>query len=158
MRCVHSGYMAPAYLDSCVEIFVQPSADKGYLNFEFNCGGSLLCFHIMDALRVPGGFKDFTPLPESDANQVTVYHSMPSRVEPEIAEPTEWYLEFSLPFSLLEKWAGPFGFVGGQEWSANLYKCGDETSHPHWASWAPLDKTNFHLPRCFGTIRFEQMP
>jgi hypothetical protein len=158
VRCVHSGYMAPVYLDSCVEIFLQPRADKGYLNFEFNCGGSLLSFHIVDPTRVPGGFKDFTPLPESDVNRVSIYHSMPPQVEPEIVEPTKWYLEFSLPFSLLERWAGPFHPMGGQEWRANLYKCGDETSHPHWASWAPLDETNFHLPRCFGTIRFEKMP
>ncbi len=158
VRCVHTGYMAPTYLDSCVEIFIQPKADKGYLNFEFNCGGSLLCFYIVDPTRVPGGFQDFTPLPESDGRQVSIYHSMPARVEPEIAEPTEWYLEFSIPFSVLEKWVGPLGPVGGQEWRANLYKCGDESSHPHWASWAPLDETNFHLPRCFGMIRFEEAP
>ncbi len=155
VRCAHSGYMAHTYLDSCVEIFIQPKADKGYLNFEFSCGGSLLCFYIVDPTRVPGGFQDFSPLPESDASQVAIYHSMPSRVEPEITKSTEWYLEFFIPFSVLEKWVGSLGPVGGQEWRANLYKCGDETSHPHWASWAPLDETNFHLPRCFGSIRFE---
>ena len=155
VRCAHSGYMAPTYLDSCVEIFIQPKGDKGYLNFEFSCGGSLLCFYIVDPTRVPGGFQDFSPLTESDGSQVTIYHSMPSRVEPEITESTEWYLEFFIPFSMLEKWVGPLSPVGGQEWRANLYKCGDQTSHPHWASWAPLDETNFHLPRCFGTIWFE---
>lgn len=158
VRCVHSGYMAPAYLDSCVEIFLQPKADKGYLNFEFSCGGSLLCFYIVDPTRGPGGFQDYAPLPQSDVDQVSIYHSMPSRVETEIAESTEWYLEFSIPLPVLEKWVGSLGPVGGQEWSANLYKCGDETSHPHWASWAPLDETNFHLPRCFGAIWFEQAP
>jgi hypothetical protein len=148
--------MAPTYLDSCVEFFLQPKPDRGYFNFEFNCGGSLLCYYIVDPVRVPGGFRDFTPLPEADGRQVAIYHSMPPRVEPEIAEPTEWRLEFSIPFSVLEKWVGPVGRVGGQEWRANLYKCGDETSHPHWASWAPVDELNFHLPRCFGTIQFEE--
>jgi hypothetical protein len=158
VRCVHTGFMAPTYLDSCVEIFLQPKADKGYLNFEFSCGGSLLCFYIVDPTRVPGGFRDFTPLPQADINQVSIYHSMPSRVEPEIVEPTEWYLEFAIPLSVLEKWVGPLAPVEGQEWRANLYKCGDETSHPHWASWAPLDETNFHLPHCFGTIQLEEAP
>ena len=116
VRCVHTGYMAPTHLDSCVETFLQPKANKGYLNFEFNCGGSMLCFHIVDATRVPGGFRDFTHLPEDDGRQVSVYHSMPARVEPEIAEPTEWYLEFAIPFSVLEKRVGPLGRVGGQEW------------------------------------------
>jgi len=158
VRCVHIGYMAPTYLDSCVELFLQPNADKGYLNFEFSCGGSLLCFHIVDPTRIPGGFRDFTPLPEADVNQVAIYHSLPSRVEPEVAEPMEWRLEYFIPFSLLEQWVGPLGLVSGQQWHANLYKCGDETSHPHWASWAPIDELNYHLPRCFGTIRFEESP
>jgi hypothetical protein len=145
----------PVYKDSCVEFFVQPKPDRGYFNFEFNCGGSLLCFYILDPTRVPNGFKDFTPLPEEDGKQVVIYHSMPPVIEPEIVVPTEWRLEFFIPFAVLEKYVGPVGNVTDQEWRANLYKCGDETSHPHWASWAPVDEFNFHLPHCFGTIRFE---
>jgi hypothetical protein len=158
VRCAHVGYMAPTYLDSCVEIFLQPKDDKGYLDFEFSCGGSLLCFHIIDPKRIPGGFSDYTPLPEADLQQVLIYHSLPSLVEPEIVEPIEWRLEYFIPFSMLEKWVGPLGTVSGQQWRANLYKCGDETSHPHWISWAPIDDWNFHLPSCFGTIRFEASP
>lgn len=158
VRCAHIGYMAPTYLDSCVELFLQPKAGKGYLNFEFSCGGSLLCYHIVDPTRIPGGFRDFTPFPEADLSQVAIYHSLPSRVEPEIAEPMEWRLEYFIPFSLLEKWIGPLGLMYDQQWRANLYKCGDETSHPHWASWAPVDELNFHLPRCFGTIQFQESP
>ena len=44
--------------------------------------------------------------------------------------------------------------AGCQAWRGNLYKCGDRTSHPHWAAWSPVDELNFHLPRCFGTLRF----
>jgi hypothetical protein len=69
--------------------------------------------------------------------------------------PTEWLLEFFIPFALLEKYVGPFGHVYNQEWRANFQKCADDTSHPHWASWAPIDELNFHLPHCFGTIRFD---
>ncbi|MCD6337129.1 MAG: hypothetical protein J7M01_02720, partial [Candidatus Marinimicrobia bacterium] len=36
----------------------------------------------------------------------------------------------------------------------NLYKCGDKTSHPHWASWSPIDKLNFHQPKHFGEFVF----
>ena len=36
-----------------------------------------------------------------------------------------------------------------------FFKCGDKTSHPHWASWNPVDELNFHLPRCFSEIIFE---
>jgi len=158
VRCVHSGYMVPTHLDSCVELFLQPELGKGYVNFEFSCGGSLFCSHIVDPTRVAGGFRDYAPLPETDVREVAIYHSLPSIVDPEIVEPTEWYLEFFLPFSLLEKWAGSIGQLSGREWRGNLYKCGDETSHPHWASWSPVDELNFHLPGCFGTIEFEARP
>ncbi len=84
-----------------------------------------------------------------------IYRSLPDRAEPEIAEPVHWRLEFAIPFALLDKWVGPFAPA---EWRANLYKCGDETSHPHWASWAPMDKLNLHLPRSFGTLIFEEPP
>lgn len=154
VRCVHTQYLDAVYKDSCVEFFVQPKLDRGYFNFEFNCGGAMLCFHIVDPARVPGGFKEFTRLPEVDGKQVAVYHSMPQMVEPEIDAPTEWRLEFFIPFALLEKYVGTIDNMRNQVWRANFYKCADETSHPHWASWVPVDELNFHLPRCFGTIRF----
>jgi hypothetical protein len=47
------------------------------------------------------------------------------------------------------------GKIGGQSWRGNFFKCAEEISHPHWASWSPVDELNFHLPRCFGTIHFE---
>jgi hypothetical protein len=75
-------------------------------------------------------------------------------VEPEVEGPLTWQLAFFVPVALLERYVGPIGPLAGQEWRANLYKCGDGTSHPHWASWSPVDALNFHLPHCFGTLRF----
>jgi hypothetical protein len=158
VRCVRTHYLDAVYKDSCVEFFVRPKADRGYFNFEFNCGGSLLCYYIVDPTRASKGFRDFTPFPEVDGNQVAIYHSMPQMVEPEIAVPTEWLLEFFIPFALLEKYVGVIGHVHNQEWRANFYKCADDTSHPHWASWSPVDELNFHLPDCFGAIRFDDKP
>jgi hypothetical protein len=48
----------------------------------------------------------------------------------------------------------PFTIEKGNLWRANFYKCGDDTSHPHWAAWSPVDELNFHLPRCFGRLGF----
>jgi hypothetical protein len=154
VRCRHTAYMEPVYLDSCVEFFVQPKPDKGYFNLEFNCGGALLCSHINDPARTPDGFLAFVNLPEDDGKQVIVYHSLPPIVEPEITGPTVWFLEFFIPLGLLEKYVGPVGKIAGQVWRANFFKCGDETSHPHWSSWTRLPERNFHLPEYFGTIRF----
>ena len=146
--------MEPVCKDSCVEFFVQPEEDSDYFNFGFNCGGALLCSYITDPERTAEGFKKFIPLPVEDGNQVAVHHSLPETVDPEISELVSWMLEFFVPFALLEKYAGSLGDPAGQEWRANFYKCGDETSHPYWASWQPLHSLNFHLLECFGKIRF----
>ncbi|MEI6128252.1 MAG: carbohydrate-binding family 9-like protein, partial [Pseudomonadota bacterium] len=155
VRCVRTGYMDEVYKDSCAEYFVRPHRAQGYFAFEFNCGGTLRSSYIVDPTRVGGGFKECIPLPEEEASCVAVYHSLPAVVDPEIQVPVVWTLEFFIPFSLFEKYAGPLGSMAGQHWRANFFKCGDETSHPHWASWAALDERNFHLPHCFGVIEFK---
>ncbi len=142
--------------DSCVEFFVRPLPDKGYFNFETNCGGALLCSYIEDPVRTKDGFLKFKRLPPEDGAKVGIYHSMPSVVPEEITEPVIWVNELFVPLALLEKYAGPLGPLPGQKWTANFYKCADGTSHPHWASWSPVKALNFHLPDCFGTIVFEK--
>jgi len=154
VRSVHTRFGDPVYRDSCVEIFLQPRPDRGYLNFEFNAGGTLLASHVRNPERTLEGFKDFTPLPERDGRLVSVHHSLPRVVDPEVPKPVTWTLAFRLPLALLERHVGPLGPLRGQVWRGNLYKCGDATSHPHWASWSPLTARNFHLPGCFGELRF----
>lgn len=154
VRCTRTAYLSSVYRDSCVEFFVQPVVERGYFNFEFNCGGAMLCSHVVDPTRTADGLADCTRLPEADGVQVRIYHSLPPIVEPEIVDPIAWVLEFSIPFSLLSGYVGPIGDVGNQVWRANFYKCAEDNSHPHWASWSPVDELNFHLPRCFGTLRF----
>lgn len=154
VRCVHTQYGEAVYKDSCVEIFFRPKANRGYFNFEFNCGGALLCSYITNPERTPDGFKEYVLIPKEEGRPVQISHSMPQVVNPEIAEPTTWTLEFFIPFSLIERYAGTLGSIQGQQWKANFYKCGDETSHPHWASWQPLPEKNFHLPEYFGDIIF----
>jgi hypothetical protein len=55
----------------------------------------------------------------------------------------------------MARYTGPFSVAAGEVWRANFYKCGDETSQPHWAAWHPVEALNFHLPQCFGQLRFE---
>jgi hypothetical protein len=155
VRSRHTRYGDPVYRDSCVEIFLEPRPGQGYLNFECNAGGTLLASHVRDPERTAAGFRDFAPLSAAEARRVAVASSLPPVVDPEVAAPLTWTLAFALPLGLLEARVGPLGPLAGQVWRANLYKCGDDTSHPHWASWSPLTERNFHLPACFGTLRFE---
>jgi len=150
----HTQYQDPVCKDSCVEFFVQPKPDKGYLNFEVNCGGALLLeYHERDS----EGNDRAVAVPYEIARSIAIYHSMPEIVVPEIAEKTVWYVEYFVPFSVFEHYVGPLGAVAGQTWRANFYKCADQSSHPHWGAWAPIaQKLSFHQPRFFGAIRFAE--
>jgi hypothetical protein len=155
VRCRHQHYGEPVYRDSCVEFFIQPKATLGYFNFEFNCGGAFLCNYITDETRVAGGFKECLKLSAEDVESVGITVSLPKIVEPEAVHPLSWWLAFTIPVSVVERFVGQVGPLSGQVWRANAFKCGDETSHPHWAAWSPVDQLNFHLPRCFGELVFE---
>jgi len=155
VRCVHTTFQSDVYEDSCVEFFVQPKAQCGYFNFEFNGGGTMLASYVTDPTRVGGRIKTCIPLACDEDSQIRRYHSLPQRVEPEITDEVVWFLEFAIPLAVLENYVGPIGDVRGQVWRANFHKCGDDTSHPHWATWAPVDELNFHVPASFGSIRFK---
>lgn len=155
VRCVAKGYQSSVCRDSCVEFFVTPKSGAGYFNFEFNCGGEVLTSYVRDNSRAPGGFADFEELADSDMDKIEIFHTMPKRIDPEIAEATDWRLAFHIPYEILTKYCGEVEHASGTEWEANFYKCGDATSHPHWASWNPVPKKDFHLPEEFGIIEFE---
>ncbi|MDB6024202.1 MAG: hypothetical protein JWM68_425 [Verrucomicrobiales bacterium] len=155
VRCIRTNYFDEVWKDSCVELFLEPKEGRGYFNFEFNCGGAHLCCYITDPERAPGGFKEFIKLPAEIGQTIQVRSSLPKTVEPEIKEPLEWTLQFFIPFAVMEQFVGDIGEKNGQLWRGNFFKCAEELSHPHWASWSPVDEFNFHLPRCFGSIQFD---
>jgi hypothetical protein len=154
VRSLHTGFQAEVWKDSCVELFLQPNNCSGYFNFEFNCGGALLASYVTDSRRVNGRLQGYTPLLNDDDSQIERFASLPAKVEPEIAAPLTWLLEFAIPLVVLEKYTGLLQEIRGQSWRGNVYKCGNETSHPHWASWSPLATRNFHDPASFGRITF----
>jgi hypothetical protein len=155
VRCRHRRFQDPVYEDSCVELFLQPKPGRGYLNFEMSGGGVLLASHVTDHRRTAQGFAAFERLRPEEGRLIEVRSTLPPVVEPEIETRLAWELSFFIPFVVIEAHVGAIGPVAGQEWRANLYKCGDRTSHPHWAAWSAVDALNFHLPRCFGVLRFE---
>ncbi|MBI4560075.1 MAG: carbohydrate-binding family 9-like protein [Candidatus Hydrogenedentes bacterium] len=156
VRCTHTEYQSAVYRDACVECFIQPKPDKGYFNFEINCGGTMLLKYIEDARRGPGGFAKSEDVPWPLAKQVQIYHSLPHIIDPEITHPVDWFIEYAIPRAFFEEYIGPMGELRGQQWRANLYKCAEDNSHPHWATWAPIgEELNFHQPERFGVVRFE---
>jgi hypothetical protein len=156
VRAVHTEFESDTYKDSCVELFVQPQGRTGYFALEINCSGAFSLRYIEDWTRTPNRFAKWTAVSPADASRVRVAHAMPEVVEPERTEPVTWWVELSLPSGVMEPYCGPIGPLSGQSWRGNLFKCGDETSHPHWASWAPIgEELNFHQPVHFGELEFE---
>ena len=155
VRSLCRAYQDPVCTDSCVEFFVQPKPDKGYLNFEMNAGCTLLLHYVTDPTPVPGGFRGCEAVPWALGQQVRITSSLPPVVDPEMAEPVNWSLEAVIPVAILEAFVGPLGPLAGQSWRANFYKCGDRTSHPHWAMWSPIgERLSFHQPAYFGRLEF----
>lgn len=145
-------YQGPVYTDSCVEFFFTPHEDVslGYFNLEMNCGGTAL-FNFQPEPRT-----NVLQIPKIDFDQIQIAHSMPEIISPEITEPVTWFLEYRIPFSILEKYSKLNKPAPGVKWRANLYKCADTTSHPHWLTWAKVEynRPNFHLPEFFGELEF----
>ena len=146
-------YQDEVYKDSCVEFFftVGDDLDQGYFNLEVNCGGTAL-FHHQKGRQV-----EDMPVSTADFEKVQIAHTMPEIVHPEIQEAVTWVVEYRLPFAILSAYAHTDSPTQGMSWRANLYKCADSSSHPHWLSWSPVDtpEPDFHRPEFFGRLMFE---
>lgn len=155
VTCRHSEHQSHVFRDSCVEFFVQPRPDRGYFNVEMNCGGTMLLYYMHDAARdAKGRLANYEILSPAELATIRVGHSLPRTIAEEIAEPVEWWLEYFFPFALMERYVGPLAPPAQRRWRGNFYKCGDDTSHPHWASWSPIERLDFHQPECFAPLAF----
>lgn len=152
VRAVAQKHQDGVYKDSCVEFFFSPenNSSRGYFNLEMNCGGTML-FHHQKEPRTGS-----VHISDEDINQISVAHSLPKQILEEIQDPTIWTVEYRIPFGILTKYHELTKPQKGTIWRANLYKCADDTSHPHWLTWAPVQnpKPNFHLPDFFGELKF----
>ena len=114
--CRHTHFQESVYKDSCVEFFVQPRPDRGYFNFEINCGGTLLSYYIEDPTRTADGFVRFTKVAEEHGRQVEILHSLPQTVDPEEPGPIDWEIGCKIPRGVLEAYIGALGAWTGQVW------------------------------------------
>lgn len=139
--------------DSCVEFFFTPNRDaedRSFFNLETNCGG----MKLFNAHVAGDKVETFTA---ADFASIVTASSLKTPIDPEIALPTTWTLEYKIPVTLAEKFAKTERPKPGAVWRANFYKCADESSHPHWLTWSPVThaQPQFHLPEYFGILKFE---
>jgi hypothetical protein len=157
VTCTRTRTNEQTHRDSCVEIFVQPrGSGTPHFAIEINCGGTVMMAQIIDPRRTADKFADWRRLEPRDVERAKIYHSLPKTVSPEISDDIEWRIEAAIPLSVLETYAGEkLAPLAGQTWRANLYKCADDSSHPHFAAWSVVGgKCNFHQPEYFGELRF----
>lgn len=134
--------------DSCVEFFLDPKKDGNYYNFEWNAIGTV---HLAYGPNVEE--REFVPSALIE-EVVRSYSSLGS--EPlDIRKKTKWNLTVIIPVGILIH--DPLSELPGLQVRANFFKCGDETEHPHYLTWNPveMDKPSFHQPQYFGTLLFE---
>lgn len=135
------------WTDSCVEFFIAPD-DNGYYNFETSCIGKMLLANRKSR-------NDANPAPMEVMESVKRYPSLPAKNFDE--KPVgHWSMTLAIPATALfkhslESW-------DGVTVKANLYKCGDNLSVPHFLSWQPIatEKPDFHRPEFFGTLTFAE--
>lgn len=133
--------------DSCVELFLMPD-DTFYYNFEWNCIGTLYA-----ACRT--GRHDPTPAPDDVLQSIRTVASLGETPFDERCGHQTWRLSAAIPTEALFR--HPIASWHGLHMRANLYKCGDALSHPHYLSFAPIrtPAPDFHRPEFFIDLIFE---
>lgn len=147
IRAVNTRDFGSVWEDSCVEFFMQRQGDKEYRNFECNPLGSLLAVKRESRQENVQQLKSDMP---SIIRQTSIFHYYDDG-----KELSDWILYLEIPKKTL-------GFaddetLSGQDVRANFYKCGDNTTEPHFLSWNPIEtpKPDFHVPRFFGLLKFD---
>ena len=135
------------WTDSCCEFFLSLDGEE-YYNVETTCIGKMLI-----GFRKKG--QDPIHAGNDVLSQVERHTSLGSEPFEERIGDNKWSLMLGLPTAILhqdkvENW-------NGLKLKVNLYKCGDELSHPHFISWQPIDlpQPRFHCPEFFTTIELE---
>ena len=140
-RAVYREPDAPVFKDSCMEIFLNcfPELPQyGYINLEMNAAGFARCAF--------------------GTGRNTRFRLLERGIpQPEISvtfEKDYWQVQTVLTECLLETlYEQPCRFAPGHTMQGNFYKCGEETEVAHWASWAKVERLDFHTPEFFGILQ-----
>lgn len=135
------------YKDSCLEFFLSLDG-KNYYNFEFSCIGTI---HV----GYGDGRNNRIPVNPELAEKIEVISSLGSEPFEEKQGDFQWDMFLRIPLSCLVH--DEIASLDGLEAKANFYKCGDETSDPHFVTWNAIDteQPDYHRPEFFGELLFQ---
>ena len=147
IKAIETRLNGDVYKDSCVEFFISFD-NKNYYNFEFNSIGTVHLAYGPQRER-----RKY--IPPDIIRQIKVESSLGNQPFEEKSGDFYWEL-----FALIPKSCFTFNNMNSLNntfATANFYKCGDETTTPHYISWSPVKtrQPDFHRPEYFGNIRFE---
>ena len=143
-RAIYYNPNDPVHTDSCMEAFLDCFPDLpqyGYIGLEMNANGASHCSF-------------------GTSRHVRNYVLKRGLAHPEVAVERftqdgadYWRATCLLKNSLLEAlYERNCDFAPGHRMRGNFYKCGDHTDAPHWGSWAPVERVDFHVPHLFGDL------
>lgn len=140
IRAEENGPLGSPCRDSCLEFFFAPlPADKRYFNVEFNPVGCLYLGYGSDRYNLVRLLPEKAP------------------IIPQIQRTEDgWNICYSIPFAFIRQFFPEFAPVSGGSIQANFYKCGDDTSNPHYLCWNPITQAqpDYHLRQYFGNLIF----
>ena len=151
IRAIYTNMNEPVYTDSCVEFFFNPDPenDDRYFNFEINVLGALL-------LGLGSDRNNRSLIEDISQDIFNIKSSVRQDMIGEY-QGSYWTLEFSIPYSFIEKYYGKQDFSSGKRMKGNFQKCGDGTKFPHYGCWNRIDvpEADFHRPEYFGDLILE---
>lgn len=152
VRVEQTEFNGPVWTDTCVEFFFLPDAknDTRYFNFEINAAGVLLL-----QLDSKPPERQYMTYVNPDAFEIKSIVTKDNYREFDNFKP--WTIEYKIPFVFIKDFFVNFEAKSGATLKANFSKCGDETSIPHFGTWANIVNPvpAFHMPQFFQEIMFE---
>ena len=140
LRATETEHNTFVYKDSCMEAFIQfdPAHDSHYINIEINPNGA--AFAACGTCR-----EDYGMVAVEDIETLGVRTAV---------HEDGWEIFYRIPVAFVKKYIPSYRHGEGARLRANFYKCGDETDHPHFASFAPIGvaEPDFHRPEYFAEL------
>jgi len=134
--------------DSCVEFFISFQKDDPYYNFEFNCIG-------IPKVGYGTARENRELINPEILKQIKTKSSLGNQPFEEKTGVHQWEMMIIIPKACFSH--DKDIRLKGHKASVNFYKCGDETSKPHFITWTPIstEYPDYHQPLHFGQIIFE---
>ena len=119
----------PVHTDSCVEFFISPFSDGNYYNFEFNCIGVA---HV----EYGPHRENRKNIPEELVKRIKTKSSLGNKPFSSKEGDFSWNMDVIIPSECFIN--DKIDSFKNLQAIANFYKCGDNTSDPHFISWKPV--------------------